>query len=120
MVYHCIMLCNRLIIFLVVFNRISPSQDRHISLTHYISSSFRFFFLGEYYIGLSDLQRTGTYKWADGTNVSFTNWNTGFPNGGGGVVMKMSIGNSDNGKWLTRNEDDALRFICECPDGSCA
>ncbi|KAK2553986.1 Lithostathine [Acropora cervicornis] len=75
---------------------------------------------GEYYIGLSDLQGTGTYKWADGTNVSFTNWNTGFPRDGRGVVMKMSIGNSDNGKWLTRNQNNNLRFICECPDGPCA
>ncbi|KAK2553987.1 hypothetical protein P5673_024693 [Acropora cervicornis] len=75
---------------------------------------------GEYYIGLSDLQGTGTYKWADGTNVSFTNWNTGFPKGGRAVVMKMSRGNSDNGKWLTRNQNDYLQFICECPDGPCA
>ncbi|XP_067023775.1 lithostathine-like [Acropora muricata] len=75
---------------------------------------------GEYYIGLSDLQGTGTYKWVDGTNASFTNWNPGFPNGEKGVVMKMSIGNLDNGKWLTRNYNDALRFICECPDGRCA
>ena len=104
----------------MLFNRISPSQDRDISLTHYISSSFRFFFLGEYYIGLSDLQGTGTYKWADGTNVSFTNWNTDFPKGEKVVVMKMSHGNSDNGKWLTRNQNDNLRFICECPDGPCA
>ena len=104
----------------MVFNRISPSQDRDISLTHYISSSFRFFFLGEYYIGLSDLQGTGTYKWVDGTNASFTNWDTGFPKGGKGVVMKISLGNSDNGKWQTRNKGDVLRFICECPDGRCA
>ncbi|XP_074609501.1 uncharacterized protein LOC141863724 [Acropora palmata] len=78
------------------------------------------FLEGEYYIGLSDLQGTGTYKWADGTNVSFTNWNTDFPKGEKVVVMKMSHGNSDNGKWLTRNQNDNLRFICECPDGPCA
>jgi len=75
---------------------------------------------GEYYIGLSDLQGTGTYKWTDGTNVSFTNWNTDFPKGEKVVVMKMSHGNADNGKWLTRNQNNNLRFICECPDGPCA
>ncbi|XP_015751198.1 PREDICTED: low affinity immunoglobulin epsilon Fc receptor-like isoform X1 [Acropora digitifera] len=74
---------------------------------------------GEYYIGLNDLQGTGTYKWADGTNASFTNWNTSFPRGGKGVVMKMN-GNSDDGKWQTKNMNSAMRFICECPDGPCA
>ena len=75
--------------------------------------------LGEYYIGLSDLQGTGRYKWADGTNASFTNWNTGHPKGGKGVVMKMN-GNSDDGKWQTRKYHDTLRFICECPEAPCA
>ncbi|XP_015771820.1 PREDICTED: lithostathine-like isoform X2 [Acropora digitifera] len=74
---------------------------------------------GEYYIGLNDLQGTGTYKWVDGTNASFTNWNTGFPRGGKAVVMKMN-GNSDDGKWQTKNVNSAMRFICKCPDGPCA
>ncbi|XP_044182183.1 uncharacterized protein LOC122962993 [Acropora millepora] len=74
---------------------------------------------GKYYIGLNDLQGTGTYKWADGTNASFTNWNTGFPRGGKGVVMKLN-GTSDDGKWQTKNVIRAMRFICECPDGPCA
>ena len=77
-------------------------------------------FLGEYYIGLNDLNDTGTYKWADGTDASFTNWNNEHPTGGRGVVMKMNQGNSDDGKWLTQNYRNALRFICECPDGPCA
>ena len=77
------------------------------------------FILGKYYIGLNDLQGTGTYKWADGTAASFTNWNTGYPKGAKGVVMKMN-GNSDDGKWQTKNVDRALRFICECPAGPCA
>ena len=78
------------------------------------------FFLGEYYIGLNDENETGTYKWADGTNASFTNWNTGQPGSGKGVVMKMNQGNSDDGKWLTEDYRNALRFICECSDGPCA
>ena len=77
------------------------------------------FFLGKYYIGLNDLQGTGTYKWADGTNASFTNWNAGYPKRPKAVVMKMN-GNSDDGKWQTRNVNNAMRFICECPDGPCA
>ena len=72
-----------------MFHRISPSQDQEISLMTF-SSFLRVSFLGQYYIGLNDLNDTGTYKWADGTAASFTNWNTGHPTRGkGGVVMKM-------------------------------
>ncbi|XP_067025600.1 aggrecan core protein-like isoform X3 [Acropora muricata] len=93
------------------------SQDDNNRIGNLMSSEG--FSQGEYYIGLNDLQGTGTYKWADGTNASFTNWNTGYPTGRKGVVMKMN-GNSDYGKWETRNHNDALRFICECPEGPCA
>ena len=102
----------------MVFNKISSSQERDISLMTFLLPLLSFF-LGEYYIGLNDLQGTGTYKWADGTNTSFTNWNTGFLKGEKGVVMMLN-GNSDNGKWQTWNHNDVLRFICECPDGPCA
>ena len=99
-----------------MFNKISSSQERDISLTTFLlllMSSV----LGEYYIGLKKLQ--GTYKWADGTNASFTNWNTGFPQDGKGVVMMLN-GNSDNGKWQTKKLNSTMRFICECPHGPCA
>ena len=98
-----------------MFNKISSSQERDISLTTFLlllmSSA-----LGEYYIGLNKVQ--STYKWADGTAASFTNWNTGFPKDEKAVVMMLN-GNSDNGKWQTRKHDDVLRFICECPEGLC-
>ena len=99
-----------------MFNKISSSQERDISLMTFLlllMSSV----LGEYYIGLK--KTDGRFKWADGTKVSFTNWKTGFPKGARGVVMTLN-GNSDNGKWQTWNYNDALRFICECPDGPCA
>ena len=100
-----------------MFHKISSSQDRDISFVTFL---LRLSFLGEYYIGLNDLQGTGTYKWADGTNASFTNWNTGHPKAGkNGVVMKMN-GNSDDGKWQTKNYNSPTQFICECPDGPCA
>ena len=104
--------------FLVVSNKISSSQERVISLMTFLLLLMSFF-LGEYYIGLNDLQGTGTYNWADGTAASFTNWDTDYPKGGKAVVMKMN-GNSDNGKWRTRNYSKSLRFICECPEGPCA
>ena len=62
---------------------------------------------------------TGTYRWADGTAASFTNWNAGHPKAGKGVVIKMKRG-SDYGKWQTKDSNMDRRFICECPDGPCA
>ena len=99
-----------------MFNKISSSQERDISLTKFLLL-LMCSVLGEYYIGLKKLQ--GTFKWADGTAASFINWNTGFPKRGEGVAMMLN-GNSDNGKWQTRNKHDDLRFICECPEGPCA
>ena len=99
-----------------MFTKISSSQERDISLTTLLlllMSSV----LGEYFIGLNKLQ--GTYKWADGTAPSFTNWNTGVPQDEKGVVMMLN-GNSDNGKWQSKKLKSAMRFICECPAGPCA
>ena len=64
----------------MVFNKISPSHDQEISPMTFL---FRIMpiFLGDYYIGLNDLDHQGTFKWADGTATSFTNWKTGHPIG---------------------------------------
>ncbi|XP_067025792.1 macrophage mannose receptor 1-like [Acropora muricata] len=94
------------------------SQDENNRIVNLRSSPG--FSDGEYYIGLNNLQGTGTYKWVDGTNASFTNWKTGYPKDERRGVVMMLKGNSDNGKWETRNYHDALRFICECPYGPCS
>ena len=68
------------------------------------------------------MNNTGTYRWVDGTNASFTNWKNGYPKANDrkdGVVIKMR-GDSDYGKWQTKDSNSDRRFICECPDGPCA
>lgn len=68
------------------------------------------------------MNKTGTYRWVDGTTASFTNWKNGHVQANGredGVVIKMN-GRSDYGKWQKKNADSSMRFICECPDGPCA
>ncbi|XP_067025599.1 mucin-7-like isoform X2 [Acropora muricata] len=75
---------------------------------------------GEYYIGLNDLNKTGTYRWVDGTTASFTDWKNGFPKANDrkdGVVIKK---NGNDGKWQMKDSDIGMPFICECPDGPCA
>ena len=65
------------------------------------------------------MNKTGTYRWVDGTNASFTNWKNDPHKGNDkkdGVVIKTKRG-SDYGKWQTKDSNQDSRFICECPDG---
>ena len=40
-------------------------------------------FEGNYYIGLNDIEKNGTYVWLQGTEAtSFTNWHSGQPKAG--------------------------------------
>ena len=55
----------------MVFNRISPSQERDISLITLLLPFNVFLFLCGYSIGLNELQGISEYKWTDGTAASF-------------------------------------------------
>ena len=83
-------------------------------------------FEGDYYIGLNDIEKNGTYKWAQGTEATaFTNWHSNHPKPGDTessrdcVIISLKT-NSENGKWKTKECNSSRRFICECPDGPCA
>ncbi|XP_041858110.1 CD209 antigen-like protein 2 [Melanotaenia boesemani] len=52
---------------------------------------------GKSWIGLSDKEREGIWKWVDGTNLTLTNWNTHQPDNGGG-----------NPEW---GEEDCVQLI---------
>lgn len=79
---------------------------------------------GEYFIGLNDKALEGEYRWVDSTVASYTYWMPGYPQDISAeqnkdcVVMRMSHGDSNNGKWETKECKNNLRFICECP-GRC-
>ena len=81
-------------------------------------------FSGEYFIGLNDKALEGEYRWVDSTVASYTYWMPGYPQDISAeqnkdcVVMRMNHGNSNNGKWETKECKNNLRFICECP-GRC-
>ncbi|XP_038628923.1 C-type lectin domain family 4 member G-like isoform X2 [Tachyglossus aculeatus] len=65
-----------------------------------------------YWIGLTDMESEGTHKWIDGTDLTFTYWNTGEPNDSRGVedcVMMLT-----HGRWNDfRCTSDSDNWICE-------
>ncbi|XP_035699632.1 uncharacterized protein LOC118432207 [Branchiostoma floridae] len=68
------------------------------------------------WIGLNDLQSEGTYKWEDGTSLSYTNWAPGEPNTGHErCVMYFSGATGDDlkYKWNDSTCDTKGMFICQ-------
>lgn len=55
------------------------------------------------WIGFSDTASEGTFAWADGSPVAYTNWNPGEPNNSGGVEDWAEFLGS-NGRWNDMNE----------------
>ena len=77
---------------------------------------------GDAFLGGNDMQVEGTFRWEDGTAVVLTNWNTGEPNNGQGLVEEdcIVIHGMLAGKWDDRpcavasgQVPGAYPFVCE-------
>uniref|UniRef100_A0A8C5T7L3 MRC1 protein n=1 Tax=Malurus cyaneus samueli TaxID=2593467 RepID=A0A8C5T7L3_9PASS len=64
-----------------------------------------------FWIGLSDVEEQGTFKWASGDPVTFTHWNMGMPGGESGCVA-MATGTSA-GLWDILNCEETNTFLCK-------
>ncbi|KAK0132905.1 C-type lectin domain family 10 member A [Merluccius polli] len=66
---------------------------------------------GDHWIGLSDGDPEGTWKWVDGTNMTSSSWGPGEPSddGGGEVCVATSLGDG----WNDKPCADQYRWICE-------
>ncbi|KAG2466118.1 MRC1 protein, partial [Polypterus senegalus] len=67
------------------------------------------------WIGMSDILHEGKFAWRDGSQVTYTNWNTGEPNNSGDsgehcVMMFHSI--RETGRWNDGGCESALGFVC--------
>jgi len=66
------------------------------------------------WIGFTDQVVEGQFKWANGETVTYTNWNTGEPNNGGGIEnYAQLIGAPFGGKWNDLPNAVSLQGIIE-------
>ncbi|XP_018429119.1 PREDICTED: hepatic lectin-like [Nanorana parkeri] len=64
-----------------------------------------------YWIGLTDLETEGTFKWIDGTGLSYTSWRNGEPNDGLGKEDCAHL--FSEGKWNDYPCNSNSSAICE-------
>ena len=66
------------------------------------------------WVGGTDAQQDGTFRWIDGTSFSFTGWGPAQPDDGAGTDC-IEKRNDGVGQWYDRHCTDSLRYMCERP-----
>ena len=83
---------------------------------------------GAFFLDLSDKYDEGEWRWADGTEMEWSNWGKGEPDGGktkNYVIMSMYP--DDSGAWYDQDHetnsdkyDDNFQVVCQkSGDSSC-
>ena len=77
-------------------------------------------FIQQYWIGLNDLAVAGRWVWESFTKelVTFTNWQSGEPNGLGKERCTEMYGGSQAGFWNDAPCANVKRYICEKEEGN--
>ncbi|NWH57210.1 MRC1 protein, partial [Geococcyx californianus] len=64
-----------------------------------------------FWIGLSDTEEQGTFKWANGDAVTFTHWNAGMPGMEAGCVAMLT--GTSAGLWDILKCEETNMFVCK-------
>ncbi|NWR94087.1 MRC1 protein, partial [Furnarius figulus] len=64
-----------------------------------------------FWIGLSDMEEQGSFKWVTGEDVLYTNWNAAMPGNEAGCVA-LRTGNAA-GLWDVQNCEVKAKFLCK-------
>lgn len=70
---------------------------------------------GVWWIGYSDSGFEGIWVWEDQQNTTYTNWNIGEPNNGGGSAgpEHCALDNTTGGRWNDGGCTAIAKYICE-------
>ncbi|XP_071951100.1 macrophage mannose receptor 1-like [Antedon mediterranea] len=68
-----------------------------------------------YWTGFNDKSASGTYKWDDGTPVTYTNWDQGQPNSAGDSNCVALVTSKPVGFWDDMSCESNIGVICEKP-----
>ncbi len=87
------------------------SNEENSVITNLISSNG----LHAVWAGATDMEKEGTWKWINGEEWSYTNWNSGEPNNNSGNGTENCVGIYKTGKWndLNNTNSDVKGFIVE-------
>ena len=68
---------------------------------------------GRAWIGATDQETEGVWKWPNGNTLDFTNWRTGQPNNYGGSQNCAALNYRDAGKWDDVDCETRRPYICK-------
>ncbi|XP_061432498.1 macrophage mannose receptor 1-like [Lethenteron reissneri] len=69
----------------------------------FITSQIGLGSLGSYWLGLSDVDQPGTFRWLDGRPVTYTHWGVNQPGGDAAGCVVVEAGTTAAGLWSVRN-----------------
>lgn len=66
------------------------------------------------WLGGTDEEQEGLWRWITGEDWDYTNWNDGEPNNAGGNEEALEINFGSHGKWNDLSKTAKLGYVCEC------